>query len=74
MRKSLPDWLNYWNEWEDLSALLKVRDNIDDVYDELRDSIGRALMSEEMLELQESLEKRIDDLTELEKREEKIAA
>ena len=74
MRNNLPDWLNYWNDWEDLSALLKVRDNIDDVYDELRDSIGRALMSEEMLELQESLEKRIDDLTELEKREEKIAA
>ena len=62
MKNKQPDWLNYWNSNDDLDYLLHAQDNIDEVYNEIRSSIGRALMSEEMLELQESLEERIEVL------------
>ena len=65
MKKNIPDWRNYWNDTTDLNLLLNARDNIHNVYNEIRSSIGRVLMSEEMLEIQEALEQRIDELQEL---------
>ena len=62
MKKKQPDWLTYWDANDDLDYLLHAQDNIDEVYNEIRSSLGRALMSEEMLELQESLEERIEVL------------
>jgi len=63
MKKNSPHWLTYWDAETDLKYLLKARDNIHNVYSEIRSSIGRVLMSEEMLEIQESLEQRIDELS-----------
>jgi len=74
MKKNGIDWLNYWNDQSDLNTLKELRDNIDTVYEDIRQKIGRMLMSEEMLELQESLEERIDKLTEDQKKKDKIAA
>ena len=74
MKKNGIDWLNYWNNQNDLNTLKELRDNIDTVYEDIRQKIGRMLMSEEMLELQESLEERIDKLTEDQKKKDKIAA
>jgi hypothetical protein len=74
MKKNGIDWLNYWNDQDDLNTLKEMRDNIDSVYEDIRQKIGRMLMSEEMLELQESLEERIDKLTEEQKKKDKIAA
>ena len=74
MKKNGIDWLNYWNNQNDLNTLKELRDNIDTVYEDIRQKIGRMLMSEEMLELQESLEERIDKLTEEQKKKDKIAA
>ncbi|MBN2011744.1 hypothetical protein JW960_20615 [candidate division KSB1 bacterium] len=62
MKRKQPDWLNYWNSNDDLDYLLHAQDNIDEVYSDIRNSLGRALMSEEMLELQEALEERIEIL------------
>lgn len=63
MRSKKPDWLNYWNEVEDLNILHNARKNISLTYSEIKNKIGRVLMSEEMLEIQESLEDRIDELS-----------
>jgi hypothetical protein len=62
MRKKQSHWLSYWNATTDLDYLLYAQDNIDKVYTEIRGTLGRSLMSEEMLELQESLDERIDQL------------
>lgn len=62
MKKKSPDWHTYWNEVNDLKYLEDARDNISQIYSDIRNSIGRALMSEEMLELQESLEARIEEI------------
>jgi len=69
MKKKAPNWLTYWDQYTDLDQLLKFRDNISSVYDNIRATIGRVLMSEEMLEIQESLEERIEVL----KKEKKAA-
>ncbi len=74
MKKRSNNWLTYWNDWSDLKGLLKAQDQIDKIYEEIKSSIGRSLMSEEMLEIQESLEQRIQVLTELKKSDQLIAA
>ncbi|MBN1154389.1 hypothetical protein JXB12_05650 [candidate division KSB1 bacterium] len=69
MKRKAPNWHSYWDDYSNLNQLLKFRDNISNVYDNIRTTIGRVLMSEEMLEIQESLEERIDFL-----KKDKIAA
>lgn len=74
MKKKQPDWRNYWKDTDDLNLLLKARTNITETYSEIRNNIGRMLMSEEMLEIQESLEQRIEELKKEKKNKQKIAA
>ena len=74
MKNKLPDWPNYWNDSTDLNYLLNVQENIHNVYNDIRNSLGRVLMSEEMLEIQESLELRIEELSKSSKARQKIAA
>ena len=74
MKNKLPDWPNYWNDSTDLNYLLNVQENIHNVYNDIRNSLGRVLMSEEMLEIQEALELRIEELTKTSKPRQKIAA
>ena len=62
MARKQPNWLTYWNSNNDLDYLLHAQDNIDEIYAKIRNDLGRSLMSEEMIELQESLEQRIEDL------------
>ena len=62
MKRNSTNWLAYWDDAEDLKYLENARDNISQVYEEIKSSIGRTLMSEEMLEIQESLETRIEEL------------
>ncbi len=62
MKQKQLNWLKYWNNTEDLDYLIHAQENIDEVYAQLREELGRGLMSEEMLELQESLEQRIEEL------------
>jgi len=69
MKQKAPNWHNYWDDHSNLNQLLKFRDNISSVYENIRTTIGRVLMCEEMLEIQESLEERIDTL-----KKEKVAA
>ena len=38
-------------------------DHIDELYEKVRNSIGRMLMSMEMIEIQEIIEDRIEELT-----------
>lgn len=74
MKKSMPDWTNYWNDSTDLNNLLNAQDNIHEVYNEIRNSLKRVLMSEEMLEIQEALEQRIEELNRLNNSNQKRAA
>ena len=62
MKQRQPNWLTYWKSNNDLDYLLYAQDNIDEVYTKIRDDLGRSLMSEEMMTLQEALEQRIEDL------------
>jgi hypothetical protein len=71
MKKKRPQWVTYWNNVEDLNYLVNAYQNISHTYSEIKNEIGRTLMSEELLEIQESLEQRID---ELQKKSQKIAA
>lgn len=62
MKSRQPNWLNYWNKSDDLDYLIKANDDIDNVYSKIKNDIGRILMSEEMIVIQESLEQRIGEL------------
>jgi chaperonin cofactor prefoldin len=61
--KNLADWKKQWLHSSDLDALKQSLNHIDKLYEEVRSSIGRVLMSMEMIEIQEILENRIEELT-----------
>ena len=61
--KSLADWKKEWQNSTDLQTLKISLDNIDELYDKVRGSIGRMLMSMEMIEIQEIIEDRIEELS-----------
>ncbi len=61
--KNLADWKKQWLHSSDLVALKQSLNHIDKLYEEVRSSIGRVLMSMEMIEIQEILENRIEELT-----------
>ena len=61
-RKSLADWKKEWQNSTDLKSLTRSLDHIDELYEKVRNSIGRMLMSAEMMEIQEILEEKIDQL------------
>lgn len=60
--KNLADWKKQWLQSTDLKTLKKSLNHIDKLYEEVRNSIGRVLMSMEMIEIQEILENRIEEL------------
>ena len=62
--KSLADWKKEWQKSTDLQTLRMSLDHIDVLYERIRNSIGRILMSMEMIEIQEILEQRIEALAE----------
>ncbi len=59
---SLADWKKEWRNSTDLKSLKQSLDHIDELYEQVRNSIGRVLMSAEMMEIQEILEEKIDQL------------
>lgn len=61
--KNLDDWIKSWQTSTDLDALKNDLEHIDQVYENLRQELGRMLMSAEMLEIQEILESRVDELS-----------
>ncbi len=61
--KSLADWKKEWQHSTDLHLLTHSMDHIDELYEKVRNSIGRMLMSMEMIEIQEIIEDRIEELT-----------
>lgn len=61
--KNLADWKKLWLQSKDLQNLTRSLNQIDKLYEEVRNSIGRVLMSMEMIEIQEILENRIEQLT-----------
>lgn len=61
--KNLADWKKQWQRSTDLKALQRSLKHIDQLYDEVRHSLGRVLMSMEMIEIQEVLENRIEELS-----------
>jgi len=65
--KNLADWKKQWLQSNDLSALQRSLNHIDKLYDEIRNSMGRVLMSMEMIEIQETLENRIEQLADRQK-------
>ncbi len=65
--KNLADWKKQWLQSNDLNALERSLDHIDKLYEEIRSSIGRVLMSMEMIEIQETLENRIEQLADRQK-------
>ena len=65
--KNLADWKKQWLQSNDLNALERSLNHIDKLYDEVRSSIGRVLMSMEMIEIQETLENRIEQLVDQQK-------
>ncbi len=60
--KNFVDWKKQLKQSTDLIALNRSLNHIDSLYDEVRGSIGRVLMSMEMIEIQEILENRIEEL------------
>ncbi|MFZ5519394.1 MAG: hypothetical protein ACOY90_22365 [Candidatus Zhuqueibacterota bacterium] len=60
--KNFSDWKKLLLNSNDLAGLKTYLDNIDVLYGELRTSMGRVLMSMEMIEIQEILEERIEHL------------
>ena len=71
--KNLADWKKLWLQSNDLQNLTRSLNHIDKVYEEVRNSIGRVLMSMEMIEIQEILENRIEELT-IKQKASKVAA
>jgi len=71
--KNLADWKKQWLQSNDLNALERSLNHIDKLYDEIRSSLGRVLMSMEMIEIQETLENRIEQLADRQNRT-KVAA
>lgn len=71
--KNLADWKKQWLHSTDLTGLSRSLNQIDKLYDEVRSSIGRVLMSMEMIEIQEILENRIEELT-IQQKTTKVAA
>ena len=65
--KNFVDWKKQLKQSTDLITLKKSLNHIDRLYDEVRGSIGRVLMSMEMIEIQEILENRIEELADQEK-------
>ncbi len=61
--KSLADWKKEWQNSKDLKSLKISLEHIDELYEMVRNSIGRILMSAEMIEIQEIIENRIEKLT-----------
>lgn len=61
--KSLADWKKEWQSATDLQTLKSSIDHIGELYEKVRNSIGRMLMSVEMIEIQEIIEGRIEELT-----------
>jgi hypothetical protein len=61
--RNLADWKKQWQRSTDLKALQRSLKHIDQLYDEVRHSLGRVLMSMEMIEIQEVLENRIEELS-----------
>ncbi|MBC8186029.1 hypothetical protein H8E88_33520 [candidate division KSB1 bacterium] len=61
--KSLADWKKEWQHSTDLQTLQISIDHISELYEKVRNSIGRMLMSMEMIEIQEIIEDRIEELT-----------
>ncbi len=60
--KNFVDWKKQLKQSNDLITLERSLNHIDRLYDEVRGSIGRVLMSMEMIEIQEILESRIEEL------------
>lgn len=60
--KNFADWKKQLKQSTDLIFLRRSLNHIDKLYDEVRGSLGRVLMSMEMIELQETLENRIEEL------------
>lgn len=61
--KNLTDWKKIWQHSTDVNALQHSMNQIDKLYEEVRNSLGRVLMSMEMIEIQEVIENRIEELT-----------
>ncbi|NOZ60287.1 MAG: hypothetical protein GXO74_01260 [Calditrichaeota bacterium] len=61
--KNLDDWIKAWQTSSDLESLRNDLEHIDKVYENVRQELGRVLMSAEMLEIQEILENRIEELS-----------
>ncbi|HDP99790.1 MAG TPA: hypothetical protein ENN22_11495 [bacterium] len=61
-QKSFSDWKKEWMNSNDIKALTRSLENVDQLYDTVRNSIGRILMSAEMIEIQEIIEERIEKL------------
>ncbi len=61
--RNLADWKKQWQRSTDLKALQRSLKHIDQLYEEVRHSLGRVLMSMEMIEIQEVLENRIEELS-----------
>ncbi len=60
--KKFADWKKNWKTSTNLKELTDSLDHIDELYEDVRNSLGRMLMSAEMLEIQEILEDRIEEL------------
>lgn len=69
--KNLADWKKEWLTSTDLKALKNSMEHADELYEKVRNSIGRMLMSVEMIEIQEIIEERIEKLS---AEENKVAA
>lgn len=65
--KNFADWKKQLKQSTDLINLRRSLNHIDKLYDEVRGSLGRVLMSMEMIEIQEILENRIEELTDQQK-------
>lgn len=65
--KNFAEWKKQLKQSTDLIALQRSLNHIDKLYEEVRNSLGRVLMSMEMIEIQEILENRIEELTKQQK-------
>ena len=61
--KTLEDWKKEWQKSDDLKELKNSMDHIDELYERIRNSIGRILMSAEMIEIQEIIDEKIEELS-----------
>ena len=60
--KSLADWKKEWQNSTDSQMLETSLDHIDETYQKVGNSLGRNLLSMEMMEIQEVLEERVEQL------------